>query len=161
MAFRTSLAQGLPRELRLLDRRMKGDKNGMMDVARVSRIELLLPPVEQWNGLINSTFIRQIIGPPAIGIDITQVLIQPSREQTTYNREVLVMRFGKMAAIGLRFLDGNGRKTYFRAKLSQFACQIHCGLTEMALAAGVIVSAGPRADDCHGQPRPTDSKSRS
>src|SRR5262245_61928598 len=93
--------------------------------ARIGRSELLLPPIEEHQRLGRTDpFIRQIIRPPTIRIDIAKVLIQAPRKCLADDREVLVVRLRQSSAVRVGLFRRRATDSSLRAVSRELRRQI-------------------------------------
>jgi len=85
------------------DRFAKSDKHGMRRIPGVARIQLALPPVQQFQrtaGVRN--LIAKIVGPTAIGVEIVKMLVEFLGKKPTGNVEIFVVVRGDPVRVLLR-----------------------------------------------------------
>ena len=83
----------------------ESDENGVTRTALIAGIEFGLPFIEQGerrSGI--SHFVAEVVGDPAIGVDVEEILAEVLGEEPGGYGEVLVVRASELAAVflGLR-----------------------------------------------------------
>ena len=94
------MTERIDRNVEAADRIAKRDEYRMRGAARVTFLQLALPPIQKFHrsrGIGN--LISQIVGPPAVCIDVVEMLPQPARQQIRGDREILVMMGGEPARV--------------------------------------------------------------
>ena len=85
------------------------EEHGMRRLAFIAEVEFTLPPIEELNGSHRiGHFVAQIVGPPAVGVNIVEMLVQSLGQKPRDDIEILVVMRGEPACVLLR--DG-GRTT--------------------------------------------------
>ncbi len=118
------IAEGLHRNIFRADGLAQSDQNRMRRSAArfVDEPQLVFPGIEQCQRSHGSgDFVAQIIRPPAIGIDIVEMLMQAARQQTGDYVEILVVMGRQPARVALCF----SRAAALRGKVTrdfQFRC---------------------------------------
>ncbi len=94
------MPERLGREFELADRLGQGDEDGMSGPAGIAGVQLALPLIEQLEGTRRVTgFVGQVVGPPAVGVNIVEVLAERAGEKPRDDGEVLVVTAGQARAV--------------------------------------------------------------
>src|SRR6476620_1463904 len=77
----------------------------MRRLAVITRVQLRLPPAEQFEGASGiGDFVAEIVGPTAIGIYVVEMLMEVLRQKPGHDVKILVMVGRKPARVSLRSL---------------------------------------------------------
>src|SRR5437660_9716288 len=90
----------LRRDMKTLNRLVESDHDRMPSLALVAAEQFLAPPAQQIERLLTAArFVREVVGPAAIGVDGMKMRQQIAWQEQRRDREVLVMCTGQPAAV--------------------------------------------------------------
>jgi hypothetical protein len=119
------IGEGLGRNILCADSFAQGDQDGMSRpaIALKNRSQLFFPSVEQCQrtGGIGY-FVAQVVRPPAVGVNIVEILVQATGQQAGDNIEILIVMGSQPAGVALCL----GGAAALRGKIAR-NLQFRCG----------------------------------